>query len=344
MRATIKDVAKAAGVSPATVSLVLNKHSAAISEGTRARVLEAAKKLRYRPNQLAIGLLSQRTRTLGLIIPDFSNQFHTALCERIESYAEERGYSILIRVMQNDVEKTVRYLYDFDDSGVDGVVLTNSSFIREEDTRKCQEAIDDLHIPVLLIDRVPKEREAEAVLPNDRLGGYFAVRHLLELGHRRIGFVTGEMYLNNCVERLAGCRDALQEYGIELDPSLVYEGNFQQASGYDALPYMLGRGVTALFCFNDNIAYGVYRQMRNYNLHIPEDLSLVGFDDLIFSDLMEPPLTTLEYPVSEMARAAVEQLIGKIEGRSDAGTRQIYDPVLKVKGSTARPPADCARC
>lgn len=336
MRATIKDVARAANVSPSTVSLVMNKRPASISAETRARVQKAAAELRYRPNQLAAGLVTKKTHTLGLIVPDICNYFHAAFCEQIERNAEARGYSILIRIAQNDPQKTIRYLLDFDDRGIDGVILTSSMFESPEDTSACLQAISDMRIPVMLTDRVPPERQQEAILPNDYLGGYLAATHLLELGHKRIGYVTGRLYLLNCLERLRGCRAALEEHGIEFDSSLVYEGDFQFASGYEALSYLLGKQVTAIFCFNDNIAYGVYRQMRNYNLNIPNDLSLIGFDDLSFSDLTEPPLTTLEYPVAEMAQTVVEQLLDKIEGRVNEDTQWVFNPVLKVKGSTRR--------
>jgi len=148
--------------------------------------------------------------------------------------------------------------------------------------------------------------------------------------------VTGKLFIENCRERLRGLQAALWEFGVPFDPALVREADFQFSGDFDQLSYLLGKNATAVFCFNDTIAYGILRQMRNYSLRVPDDLSLVGFDDLVFSDLTEPPLTTLSYPVEAMAAAVVEGLLRKIEGKPDAGAKTVFDPVLKVKGSTRR--------
>lgn len=336
MRTTIKDVARAANVSPTTVSLVLNNRPVPISANTRERVLRIAKEMRYRPNQIAVAMTSRKTNTIGLIVPDITNIFHTKYCEQIQIFAQKRAYSTIIRIAQNDLEDTVRFLYDFEDRAVDGVILTKSVFKDPADTAACMQAVHELRIPVVLTDRVAKAFTAGAVIPNDYLGGYLAVRHLIDLGHRRIGCISAQLHYENCKDRLRGYRDALQEAGIPYDPSLIYEGDWQLDSGLRALPYLLGKNVTGIFAFNDMIAYGVYKQARNYNLCIPEDISVVGFDDLIFSDLIDPPLTTLEYPVVQMGEAVVERILAKINGESVTSEPVVIDPILKVKGSTAR--------
>ena len=336
MRTTIRDVAARANVSPSTVSLVLNNRPVPISAGTREKVLRAAEEMRYRPNQLAVALATHKTNTIGLIVPDISNIFHTVYCEQIELFAEKRAYSTIIRIAQNDIEDTIRFLYDFEDRAVDGIILTKSVFKDPGDTSKCMQAVRELRIPVMLTDRVPREFIAGAVLPNDYLGGYLAVHHLIDMGHRQIGYITGPLHYGNCRERLRGCREALEKEGIPWDPALVYEGEFDIASGEQALAYLLGKKVTAIFAFNDMIAYGVYKQARSYNLSIPADLSVVGFDDLAFSDLIDPPLTTLEYPVKKMAEAVVDRILAKINREPVSEEPIVFDPVLKVKGSTSR--------
>lgn len=337
MRVTIKDVAKAANVSPATVSLVMNNRPVPVAPATRERVLNAAKELRYRPNHMAVALTTRKTNTIGLIIPDITNLFHSAYCEQIERYAEERSYSVIIRIARNDVEDTVRFLYDFEDRAVDGVILTKSIFEDPDDTFACMQAVQEMRIPVMLTDRVPKEYSAGAVLLNDYLGGLLAVRHLVDMGHRQIGCITGQMHYENCKDRLRGYRDALEEAGIPYDSSLVFYGNLEVDSGMRALPYLLGKKVTAIFAFNDMTAYGVYKQARNYNLRIPDGISVVGFDDLVFSDLIDPPLTTLEYPIEQMAEAVVKRMLTKINNEPICEEPLVFDPVLKVKGSTACP-------
>ncbi len=336
MRATIKDVAKAANVSPATVSLVLNNRPVSISAATRERVLRTSRELNYRPSQVAVALATRKTNTIGVIVPDLSNFFHTAYCEQIERFSEKHGYSTILRIARNELKDTIHFLYDFEDRAADGVVLTKSVFEDPKDTAACMQAVQELRIPVMLTDRVPKEFAAGAVLPNDYLGGYLAVRHLLDLGHKQIGCITGPRHYQNCQDRIRGYQDALRESGISFDPALVFEGNFQLESGMQGLPYLLGKNVTAIFSFNDMMAYGVYKQALSYSLRIPEDLSLVGFDDLVFSDLTNPPLTTLEYPVANMAEAVIDRLLAKIEGATPSAETVVFDPVLKVRGSTSR--------
>lgn len=336
MRVTIRDVAKAANVSPATVSLVMNNRQVPVSPATRERVLRVAKEMRYRPNQIAVALATRKTNTIGLIIPDITNLFHAAYCEQIERFAAQHAYSTIIRIAHNDVEDTVRFLYDFEDRAVDGIVLTKSVFEDPADTTACMQVVHELRIPVMLTDRVPKEFTAGAVLPNDYLGGLLAVRHLIDQGHRQIGCITGQMHYENCKDRLRGYCDALKEADIPYDPSLVFYGNWELDSGMRALPYLLGKKVTGIFAFNDMTAYGVYKQAHNYNLRIPDDISIVGFDDLVFSDLIAPPLTTLEYPVAQMAEAVVNRIIAKINNEPVSDEPLIFDPILKVKGSTMR--------
>lgn len=336
MRTTIKDVAKAANVSPSTVSLVLNNRPVPIAPETRERVFRAAKELNYRPNQIAVALTTRKTNTIGVIIPDISNIFHAAYCEQIERFAEAHSYSTIIRIAQNGASDTVRFLYDFEDRAVDGVILTQSNFQDAESTAACMRAVQELRIPVMLTDRVPSGFTSGAVMPNDYLGGRLAAQHLIDLGHRNIGCITGDIHDENTKNRIRGYRDALEESGISFDPSLIVPGNWQIESGMQALPYLLGKQVTGIFAFNDMMAYGIYKQARNYNLQIPQDISIVGFDDLIFSDLIDPPLTTLEYPVARMAEAVISRLLERISGKTTSSELIVIDPVLKVKGSTSR--------
>lgn len=336
MRTTIKDVARAANVSPSTVSLVLNNRPVPISPETRERVYRIAKEMNYRPNQIAVAMTARKTNTIGLIVPDITNIFHTAYCEQIEYFSEKHSYSTIIRIAQKGLSDTIRFLYDFEDRGVDGIILTKSKFENQNDTEACMKVIRELRVPIMLTDRVPSEFSAGAVLTNDYLGGRIAVQHLLDLGHRNIGCISGHTYDESTIHRIRGYKDAMEAAGLAYDPSLIFEGDWQIDSGMKALPYLLGKQVTAIFAFNDMMAYGVYKQARNYNLRIPEDLSVVGFDDLTFSDLIDPPLTTLEYPVTSMAQAVVDCILAKIDGKSVSGSSLVFDPILKVKGSTSR--------
>ena len=339
MRATIKDVAKLAGVSPATVSLVLNNRPVSITPGTRQAVTQAAETLNYRPNQLAVGLVTKKTNTLGLIIPDNSNLFFAAYSNGIELAASKRGYNVIFGNTNNAYEKSLHYLEIFADRGVDGIILAQSEFPNPGETQRCLDVIRDLRVPVILIDRVFRDTPLSCVVLDHFQGGYIATKHLIDLGHRRIACVTGPMGLTSCIDRLAGYRKALEEAEIPYDPTLLYEGNLQMESGIEALPYLLGKQVTAIFAFNDVTAYGLYKEMRSYNLRIPEDISIIGFDDIYFSDIVQPPLTTVAQPLEEMAQQVVAQLVAAIEPHSREAEEQktcVFQPILKVRGSTRK--------
>ena len=335
MRPTIKDVAKRVGVSVTTVSMVLNDPNCSISEPTRVSVIRAVQELGYRPNRLAVSLVTKKTNTIGLIFSTDINSFQTAFLNHIGAAASEHGYSIIFGAANDNAERTVHYLNDFSDRGVDGIILTQSSFRDKKDTAVCLKAIADLRVPIVLTDRVPDDCSEDMIKINDFLGGFIAVKHLLDLGHRKIGLVTGPMHITNCVKRLEGCVEAFKNAGVRHYRSRVYEGKFHIDCGINALPYLLNKGVTAIFAFNDLIAYGIYKASRANDINIPDDLSVVGFDDLMFSDVIYPPLTTMEFPLKEMAAATISRLIQRIGGaESDPPCIMIFDPKLKIKSST----------
>jgi LacI family transcriptional regulator len=340
LRSTIKDVAKLAGVSASTVSLALNYPDSSISGPTRDIVKRAADELNYRPNRLAVSLVTKKTNTIGLIIPDNRNNLQAAFSGQIETAAAGRGYSITFGITHNGVTRTIHHLHDFSDRGVDGIIMTQSIFSEPDETAMCLNAIEELRAPIVLTDRIPESFGKDMVKINDFKGGYEAVKYLLDIGHRRIGLITGPMKLYNCVKRMEGCKKAFEDMGMPFDVAPVYEGDFQLSTGMDALPYLLGKNVTAVFAFNDMIAYGVYKGARGYGVDIPGDLSVVGFDDIFFSDIIYPPLTTMEYPIKDMAAAVIRLLSEQIDcfehGPARAPQTVTYDPVLKVRGSAKR--------
>ncbi|MDD2956002.1 MAG: LacI family DNA-binding transcriptional regulator [Oscillospiraceae bacterium] len=336
MRPTIKDVARKAGVSISTVSLVMNDRPVPLSPETKRAVLEAAQELGYRPNQLAIGLVTKKTNTVGLIIPDNSNIFFAAYTNHLETAANELGYSLILGNSNNSAEKTVHYLHLFADRGVDAIILAQSEFSDPEMTQKCLDAVRSLRIPVMLIDRLFRTRSTEAVLLDHFEGGYIAAQHLIGLGHRRIGCLSGPLGLTSFQERLAGFCQALEEADIPYDPALVVEGNLLADSAAPVLPALLKRHVSAIFAFNDMMAYGLYKELSRMKIRIPEDISVIGFDDLFFSDVLQPSLTTVAQPLDKMAKAVMSRLSQIL--REEAGGEsltQVFRPVLKVRDSTS---------
>lgn len=336
-RTTIKDVAKLAGVSTATVSLVLNEKPVPISAATRSAVLEAAKTLHYRPNQLAVGLVTNKSNSIGLIIPDNANPFFASLSNYIEKEANQNGFSVILGNTNNDPKITRDYLRIFADHQVDGIILAQADFATAEESEKCMNLIHELRTPVVLVDRVYKDSNIDCVLVDQIMAGYLATHHLLELGHRRIGCASGPLGLGNCANRLIGYKKALEEFNVPFDSTLIFEDNLNIECGIRALPSLLGRNVTAIFAFNDLIAYGIYKESRNYNLNIPADLSVVGLDDIFLSDIIQPPLTTVAQPIAETADIVVQKLLDlMLPSSSNTHNPKILQPTLKVRGSTRR--------
>lgn len=338
MRVTIKDVARQAGVSTSTVSLVLNNKPVSISQQTRSAVLAAARELDYRPNQLAVSLVTQKSKTLGLIIADNSNLFFAQLSKHIETAANAAGYTLIYGNSNDSVRADLHYLHIFGDRGVDGIIISPSAFGTPDEYWSCLSFIYSLKLPVVFVDRSMEESNLPSVLPDNFTGGYIATRHLLDQGHRVIGCCTGPSNLNSSVQRLNGYRKALDEYDVPFNPALIYQGDFTTESGQKALPYLLGQNVTAVFAFNDMMAFGIYKEMHSYNLSIPGDLSIVGFDDIFFAELIQPPLTTVAQPIAEIASAVVEKLVNQIENpsREITAVPKTFSPVLKVRGSVHR--------
>jgi LacI family transcriptional regulator len=337
MRVTIKDVAKACGISITTVSLVLNQKECRVSEPTRKRILDAAKRLNYRPNKLAVGLVTRKTHTIGLIVPDISNFHFAELCKVIEQECQAKGYIVLLGGYGDSDEQAFEYFNAFLDKGIEGLVFAKpfGQKLSEIDER-CFDLAERAGLPLVTLNKGKQGPTTRAVEFDFRKGGYLATRHLVELGHRKIGCITGPLALRSALDRLKGYEKALREGRLPYDEALVYEGSFNLESGQKALPYLLGKGVTAIFASNDMMALGVYKTAREYGLKIPSDISLVGFDDLFIDEFLEVPLTTVVHPSKELGRESTRQLFAMIEGRAAVSAQLNPEPVLKARASTAR--------
>lgn len=336
MRATIKDVAKAAGVSPSTVSLIINEKPVSISKDTREKVMRAVNELHYRPNQLAVGLVTNTTNTIGLILPDSNNPFFAALSNQIEIRLRHENLNVIIGNTGGDPKITRQYLRIFSDRCVDGIVLAQMDFEDGEETAKCQELLKSIDIPVVYVDRVTDDRNHFSVEVEQTQIGYLGTRHLLELGHRQIGCASGSIRLNVNAGRYRGYCMAFEEYGLEVNPDLLFCDSMSIECGRKALPCLLGQNVTAIFAFNDMIAYGIYQECRSYDLSIPHDLSIVGVDDIALSDIIYPPLTTVAQPMAEIAEHAVSGMLHLLKNQRERQETAKLNPILKVRRSTAR--------
>lgn len=332
-KVTIKDIAKECGISPASVSLVLNNRESRISEATKKKIQETIEKYNYRPNKLAISLLTNSTFTFGVIVPDISNIFFAELCRGCESEARKHNYAIIVTSAEEFPANNMQYLNMLIDHQVDGVVYAAPSNIDDQDIQAICSKITETKTPFVAVDRILNFPSAKSIINDNIHGGYIATKHLLELGHRRIGCLTGPLCNQVSEDRLRGYQKALQEFGVPYDPVLIREGNFAVSCGYDSLAYMRGKGATALFCFNDMMALGVYRAIRDYKLRLPDSISLVGYDDIYIADLLEPPLTTVSQPAFEIGASAIRALFD-MEKNVPSVDRIVFTPDLKIRSTT----------
>lgn len=337
MRTTIKDVANKTGYSITTVSLVLNDRNARISEKAKQKILECARSLDYRPNRLAIGIVTKRSRVLGLIIPDNTNQFFSSLSKAIEGAARKAGYLLIYGNTDNHAGRDIDYLQMYEDYHVDGIIYTKSSSDKTSDIEEVLRFLRQTSIPVVALDRPIADIGVMTVRLDHRAGGMIASRHLLERGHRRIGCLTGPLDLASSNDRLLGYQDALAEFGIPYDPALVVEGTYQAGREKDAVDRFLSQKATAVFSFNDIMALGLYRELQERGMRIPEDLSVVGFDNIQEGEVIRPALTSVSQPVEKMGAAAVRVLLEQIEGAKDkpdsGGSLFEFQPKLVVRNS-----------
>lgn len=332
--ATIKDVAEECHLSVTTVSLVLNNKPNRISEKTKQKILETAKKLHYQPSQIAISMITKKTQTVGLILPDISNLYFAALAHAIEEECASYGYTVVYGNTSDHINQDFEYLSSFLARGVDGLIFIHSNSFGEENQKKLLEMTENSNTPVLAVDRSFHSPKIPSVIVDQYAGGYEATKHLLDLGHRKIGCITGPENVNNSSERLRGYRRALEDAGIPYNPALVITGDFHAPSGSLAVPVLLKQRVTGIFACNDMMAIGVYQACRDMGISIPKDLSVVGFDDIFFSQYLDPPLSTVYQPVTEIGKEAARQVIAMINKDYTPGKKTVFLPSLNIRESS----------
>jgi DNA-binding LacI/PurR family transcriptional regulator len=318
-------------VSTATVSRALNG-TGQIAPATRATIDAAVEQLGYRPNTIARSLVTKSTQTIAFLLPDITNPFYAALVSGIQQYALSHGHTMLLCTTEGDAEREEQYLSllrakQVDGALVDGLVLPPDRIAR---------FVED-GFPIVCLDRDIDSNAIPLVQVDNRLGGRLATQHLIDLGHDRIAHVTGARTLRISEDRLAGFRDALAAIGVTPDPRLVAEGGFTEEGGYDATRTLLetGEEFTAVFAANDLSALGVLHALAESGRRVPEDVSVVGFDDLRLSAYTTPPLTTIRQPAAEIGQRATELLIDLTHGRRVRKLRHLLEPELVVRASTA---------
>ncbi len=332
-RVTRNDVAARAGVPPSTVSYVINNGPRPVSTSARERVLKAISELGYHPSDVARSLRTRRTLTIGLVIPDAANPFYGELARAVEEVSFQNGYTVILGHSSHLLEREMRYAQVLRSKQVDGAIfhpstsdLTPIHFLKQAGVQV-----------VVLEHRV---RGYPCIVADDERGGYLATRHLVELGHRRIGCIVRAGDPTTSAVRVDGYRAALQEAGIPRDERLIVASEFGYQSGEEAAQQLLKlrRRPTAVVAHNDIIAIGAMKAFSEVGLEVPADISIVGFDDIALASYVRPPLTTVSNPKHQMGQVAAEVLLRLLSHEAVGSPEVTALPVhLVVRGSTAPP-------
>lgn len=329
---SIQDVAALAKVSTATASRALSRPEM-VADGTRKRVMKAAQQLGYQPNVLARSLRQRETRTIGLIVADILNPFHALLAKGVQDTAEEQGYVTFLFNSDEQPEKEARAIDTLRGHLPQGLIVVPTSGTREH--------LKTLpNLPVVELDRVSGNPQASTVTVDNVGGARAATDHLIGLGHRRIGLIVGQQDISTAVERQAGYHDALKAAGLSPCPELMRSGQHREDDGSRAATELLsmpaGKRPTALFVGNNEMTVGAVLAARELGLRIPEDLSIVGFDDSRWAQTMWPPLTVIAQPAYELGVHACEQLFGLLRGAGRPAHLQLSTELI-IRHSTGPP-------
>jgi LacI family transcriptional regulator len=333
---TLRDVARMAGVHPGTVSRALNADTRSlVNPATAQRVLDVAEQLGYRPNPIARGLKTNRSMTVGVLVPDLMNPLFAAIVRGIEDRLAPAGYTLLITNTDNDLERERTDFEAMRARQVDGLITATA----QRDHRLITEVVG-LDAKIVLVNRSVDDNALPAVTVDDRAGARLAVEHLLALGHRRIAHLAGPRDVSTGFRRHHGFVETMRDHGVEVDPELVlFSNGFIEPEGARVCRELIARGAgfTAIVAGNDLMALGCYDALAEHGLRCPQDVSVVGFNDMPFADRFQPALTTVRIPHYEIGAAGAELMLALLSGE-DVPPRQILlDPELVVRDSSAPP-------
>lgn len=322
--ATIKDVARLAEVSVATVSRVIN-NSPKASEASRKAVTSAMRTLNYHPNANARALAQQNTETIGLVVSDVADPFFGAMAKALDQVAWRTGNFLLIGNGYHNAEKERQAIEQLIRHRCAALVV-HAKMIPDNELADLMRQIPGM----VLINRHLPDFSERCVALNDRYGGWLATRHLIQMGHRHIGFICSNHPISDAENRLLGYYDALKEYAIPCDERLVTFAEPDESGGEQAMTELLGQGcaVSAVACYNDSMAAGAMGVLNDNGIEVPKRISLIGFDDVIVSRYVRPRLTTIRYPIVTMATQAAELALALAENRPPPPTTHLFSPTL----------------
>lgn len=334
--ATIKDVAALAGVSFTTVSHVMNQ-TRPVSAPVEAKVRAAIRQLNYVPSGVARSLRARATGTIGLLVPNNTNPYFAELARGIEDYCERSGYCVFLCNSDDDARKQQSYLRVLREKRVDGLIVASAG-----DDAVLVDLLAATRVPVVMVDRQIAGLVADAVQIDHEAGAYLATRHLLELGHREIGCIGGPPGMDVSALRLNGFKRAMQESGLTLGPYSIVASDFSSHGGYDAAKRLFETvKPTGIFAGNDMMGIGALRAAAERGLRVPQDVSVVGFDDIELGRYVFPALSTVGQPILSLGEATAQTLLDRIAGTLEGEPhRQVLPPGLTVRESTGPAPVE----
>ncbi|EGR4130196.1 LacI family DNA-binding transcriptional regulator [Vibrio cholerae] len=328
--ATMKDIARLAGVSTSTVSHVINK-SRFVSDEIAERVNNAAQQLNYAPSALARSLKMNRTKTIGMLVTTSTNPFFGEVVKGVERSCYHQGYNLILCNTEGDNQRMKASINTLLQKRVDGLLLMCSTLEGER-----LDVFDRYpNIPIVVMDWGPILFASDKIQDNSLQGGYMAAKHLIECGHKEIGCITGPLIRHQAQMRYEGYKRALAEAGIAINPDWIVESDFECEGGYQAFEklYQRGKLPSALFVSNDMMAMGVIQAASKRGLRVPDDLSLIGYDDVHIAKFMTPALTTIHQPKYRLGKAAVDTLLYRLENPDTTAQVVQLEPTLVARSS-----------
>lgn len=327
--ATIYEVSKLAGVSLATVSRVMNNNTP-VKETTRRKVLDAMAQLGYRPNSIAQSLASNCSNSIGVLVSELHGPFYGAMLTGIEAEFRAAGKHVIITAGHSDLATETDGIEFLKGRNCDALILHVEAV---SDEYLLQLAAGDT--PIVLLNRHIPAIAEHCISLNNELGGYLATKHLLTQGHRHIAYISGPMWKTDARDRYQGHQRALAEYQLTADPTLFFEGDFRETGGSTGLESLLQRGkaFSALVCANDEMASGAITAARELGLNIPQQLSVIGYDNVNFAYYTYPKLSTIDYPISAMGQMAARWVLREVYQQDSNEVQQLFEPALISRDS-----------
>jgi len=312
---SIKDIAKVAGVSHSTVSRALTD-SPLVALETKQHIQRIAREMGYIPSAIARGLVTKRTATIGLVVTTIADPFIAEVARGVEETALDNNYSVILCNCNTEPERELACVRTFREKRVDAIIVTSSRV-----GNLYVPLLEELGVPVVLINNQQEGQYIHSVRTDNLRGGRLAGEYLFSLGHRQIAYISGPLNAHSSLERLEGCRAALQEYGLDIPDAWVTHGDGRTGSGRASAALLLQRtpGPTAIFCYNDMTAIGALQAAKAAGRQVPNDLSLIGYDDIAFAALVDPPLTTIAQAKHTLGQWAMNLALSLLNGQEEAG-------------------------